>query len=182
MAFNRDSRSSGGPQFQSGGRDFGRRSFGGNRSSTDRQMFKTTCSKCSKECEVPFKPSGSKPVYCSDCFRSIGGSDSRRSDDRDSRRPSFGNRDSRPGNNGQPQNNAVFDQLNAKLDKILAILNSGSIKPATTPPAPDSTEATEEGEEKIAEKDEQPQPEKPALGPEKKKRSPRKTTALPTTG
>ena len=31
-------------------------------------MHKTTCSKCGKPCEVPFKPTGSKPIYCSDCY------------------------------------------------------------------------------------------------------------------
>jgi len=33
-----------------------------------REMHKTTCSECKKECEVPFKPSGDRPVYCKDCF------------------------------------------------------------------------------------------------------------------
>jgi len=23
---------------------------------------------CNKECEVPFKPSGDRPVYCKECF------------------------------------------------------------------------------------------------------------------
>lgn len=35
-----------------------------------RQLFQATCSSCGKSCEVPFQPSGEKPVYCSDCFRS----------------------------------------------------------------------------------------------------------------
>ncbi|MCX6792817.1 MAG: hypothetical protein NTY12_02230 [Candidatus Falkowbacteria bacterium] len=34
----------------------------------DKQMFKVNCDKCHKECEVPFKPSGDKPVFCNDCF------------------------------------------------------------------------------------------------------------------
>ena len=33
-----------------------------------RQMFSTTCSSCGREAKVPFQPTGSKPVYCSDCF------------------------------------------------------------------------------------------------------------------
>ena len=33
-----------------------------------REMHKATCSECGKECEVPFKPSGDRPVYCRDCF------------------------------------------------------------------------------------------------------------------
>ncbi len=27
------------------------------------------CAKCGKTCEVPFKPTGDKPVYCSECFK-----------------------------------------------------------------------------------------------------------------
>nr|WP_255668574.1 CxxC-x17-CxxC domain-containing protein [Methanocella sp. CWC-04] len=31
-------------------------------------MHKATCSDCGNECQVPFRPNGSKPVYCNDCF------------------------------------------------------------------------------------------------------------------
>ncbi len=34
----------------------------------DIEMHSATCGRCGARCEVPFKPSGSKPVYCSDCF------------------------------------------------------------------------------------------------------------------
>ena len=56
--FNRDDRS--GSRGDFGQRDFGKRSFGdhGGR----REMHKTVCSSCGKNCEVPFKPTGSKPV------------------------------------------------------------------------------------------------------------------------
>jgi len=33
-----------------------------------REMHKTTCSECGKECEVPFKPTEGKPVYCKECY------------------------------------------------------------------------------------------------------------------
>lgn len=33
-----------------------------------RQMFKVTCSECGQETEVPFKPDGTRPVYCRDCY------------------------------------------------------------------------------------------------------------------
>lgn len=33
-----------------------------------RQMHNVTCSDCGKETQVPFKPTGEKPVYCRDCF------------------------------------------------------------------------------------------------------------------
>jgi CxxC-x17-CxxC domain-containing protein len=39
-------------------------------------MFEAICAKCGKKCEVPFRPSPGKPVYCSDCFgkeKSAGG-------------------------------------------------------------------------------------------------------------
>ncbi len=43
--------------------------FGGGRSSSGpREMFSATCSSCGRTAEVPFRPTGSKPVYCSDCF------------------------------------------------------------------------------------------------------------------
>jgi CxxC-x17-CxxC domain-containing protein len=38
-----------------------------------RQMFAATCSQCGKETEVPFRPTNGKPVYCSDCFRTVRG-------------------------------------------------------------------------------------------------------------
>ena len=33
-----------------------------------REMHKATCADCKNECEVPFKPTEGKPVYCQDCF------------------------------------------------------------------------------------------------------------------
>ncbi len=35
-----------------------------------REMHKATCAECGQECEVPFKPTEGKPVYCRDCFKS----------------------------------------------------------------------------------------------------------------
>ncbi len=34
-----------------------------------REMHPAKCSDCGKETEVPFKPDGSRPVYCLDCFK-----------------------------------------------------------------------------------------------------------------
>ena len=42
----------------------------GGYSSGPREMFSATCSSCGREAQVPFRPSGTKPVYCSDCFTS----------------------------------------------------------------------------------------------------------------
>ena len=33
-----------------------------------RQMYEVTCAECGKQTEVPFRPTGEKPVYCRDCF------------------------------------------------------------------------------------------------------------------
>lgn len=45
-------------------------SMGGDRSFDrgPREMHKAVCSECGKECEVPFKPTEGKPVFCRDCF------------------------------------------------------------------------------------------------------------------
>ena len=45
----------------------------GARSSGPREMFDATCSSCGKEAKVPFRPTSGKPVYCSDCFRTVRG-------------------------------------------------------------------------------------------------------------
>ena len=55
-----------------GGSKFGRGGAGGGFRQSE--MFSTTCAECRKSCEVPFRPNGEKPVYCSDCFRNKGGS------------------------------------------------------------------------------------------------------------
>lgn len=106
---NRGGSRDGGRSF--GGRNSGSRSFdrGGGRG--DRQMHQTTCSDCGKDCEVPFRPTSGKPVYCSNCFENKG---DRRPDSRPQR---DGDR-----NQGSDKHKAVFNALNEKLDKILKIL------------------------------------------------------------
>ncbi|HLD57392.1 MAG TPA: CxxC-x17-CxxC domain-containing protein [archaeon] len=47
-----------------GGGFGGRRSFGG-----PREMHDAVCSDCGQQTQVPFKPSGDRPVYCRDCFQ-----------------------------------------------------------------------------------------------------------------
>jgi CxxC-x17-CxxC domain-containing protein len=37
--------------------------------SRSRQMFQAVCAECKQDCEIPFKPSGERPVYCKECFR-----------------------------------------------------------------------------------------------------------------
>ena len=81
---------------------FGRRDFERpNRNSEQRMMHEATCDKCGNKCEVPFRPTSGKPVYCSDCFRK-----NEYSESRDKSNPSSGE----------------LEQINLKLDKILKAL------------------------------------------------------------
>lgn len=34
----------------------------------DRVLHKAICAECKQECEVPFRPTGERPVYCKECF------------------------------------------------------------------------------------------------------------------
>lgn len=63
-----DSGGSGGGGYSSGG--YGGGSGGGGYERAPREMFSATCSNCGREAQVPFRPTGGKPVYCSDCFKS----------------------------------------------------------------------------------------------------------------
>ena len=99
--YNRNNRSGGGYR----GRDSGRR-----------EMHKAVCDKCGKDCEVPFKPTGGKPIYCSSCFEAKGGGSSGRS-----RQDSGGSAYQKPDNT----NKQLLEQvslLNVKLDRILKTL------------------------------------------------------------
>lgn len=97
--FNRDNR------FNRGSNHGGRRDFG------RPEMHKAVCSKCRKDCEVPFRPTGNKPVFCRDCFKSNDNFNANRSE---------GRRDF--GTPTQPNYSEQFESLNAKLDRILKIL------------------------------------------------------------
>lgn len=33
-----------------------------------RQLYDAKCADCGKQTQVPFKPSGDRPVYCRDCY------------------------------------------------------------------------------------------------------------------
>lgn len=106
----------------------GARSFGGNRGFNRDQrptMHKAICSKCGRECEVPFRPTREKPVYCRDCFREINGGG--RNEERNF---------SRPQNDNRHQENTVskeeFANLSAKVDRILSILEK-AIAPKEMP-------------------------------------------------
>lgn len=125
---------------RSGGNRFGGRDrFDNNRGFERRapQMHDATCSKCGKACQVPFRPTGSKPVFCNDCFRSDGaGSESNpRSHDR-------------PAQSGISQDQ--FTQLNTKLDRIIRVLQELEIDTTEEEgevPAEESEEDAEEDAE-----------------------------------
>jgi CxxC-x17-CxxC domain-containing protein len=128
--FNRDNRSSA-PRARGGfgGRDAGRPSYGP-RTSGGTTLYDAVCAECGNDCKVPFMPSGKRPVFCSDCFEKRDtGEDTARAPRRSNfDRPNFSEK--RNYNSPAPQSNRThendaknFDQLNAKLDKILKTLN-----------------------------------------------------------
>ncbi len=63
-----DSYSSGGGGYSSGGGG-GYGGGGGGYDRPPRQLYDATCADCGKVAQVPFQPTGSRPVYCNDCFR-----------------------------------------------------------------------------------------------------------------
>ena len=93
-----------------GGRDSGRRPL---------EMHKVICDKCGQECEVPFKPTSDKPVYCRDCFR--------KGENFESRRPAqYSDRPRESFESDKPNNfKKELDQINEKLNKILKSLGLG---------------------------------------------------------
>jgi len=87
----------------------GRRFSGHNRGPVT--MYPAVCSNCGQDCEVPFKPTGSKPIFCSNCFKGKAGDRGGRSDTR---------RFAPRGSDNQRQ----LEEINAKLDKILKALQA----------------------------------------------------------
>lgn len=106
-------------------RDFGRSGSG------DRRMHKATCADCGKLCEVPFKPTGEKPVYCSNCFASDGGATNSSSVNLDDKMELLEDQ---------------FRRLNKKLDKIVAILEVIKPKQVFTVTQSEAEAASEEVE------------------------------------
>lgn len=96
-------------------RDSDRRDFGrdrndrwGRRDSNfwEKRMYEAVCDQCGNDCEVPFKPSSDKPIYCSDCFV----------------------REDKPRAGKWPDYKAEFEKLEAKLDMIIKFLNISEVK------------------------------------------------------
>jgi len=116
------------------GRDrtgFGAKKFGGDKTGVARrfdergpakELHSATCSQCKQTCEVPFKPAGNLPVFCSVCYKSNGGTT-----DTFVRKSFDGNGVT---NTGSTITSSQFETLNAKLDKILGLLASGKERSA----------------------------------------------------
>lgn len=107
-----------------GGRFRGRDDRDGDRPA----MHEAICNDCGKNCEVPFRPTGERPIYCSDCFKNQNDSP-RGGRDRDYQR-----RDSRPRHEDRRQNQFAkapstenlgrhLEQINQTLNKILQVLS-----------------------------------------------------------
>lgn len=93
------------------------RSFG-KRTTNKQDLFKVICSKCGKECEVPFKPTNNKPIFCRECFKKPEGYQSR--DFEPKKEEKTANLDELNGRfDGLEER---FDELDEKLTKILNLL------------------------------------------------------------
>lgn len=96
-------------------------------------MHKAVCSQCGKDCEVPFRPTGDKPVYCNDCFGDIKGTGDNRGGDRfqkksfDSYRAPVRADFSGGVSGGSNDNSEVKKQLellNVKMDRLIKTVES----------------------------------------------------------
>lgn len=131
---NRSGGDRGGGRF--GGRDSGGSRFGRS-DSRPRTMHQAVCAECGEPCEVPFRPSGGRPIYCSKHFEGREGGDSRRSDSRSFDRPRFDERpryeDRGRSSGGEDSSQAIskilgeLKSLNMKMDKLLSSVDA---KPA----------------------------------------------------
>ena len=93
------------------------------------EMFEAVCSDCGKNCEVPFRPNGQKPVYCKECFgRNSDRTPSSDNYERKSFAPKFAPASapafapSARGENSQRIDDIFkrLNELNTKLDQVLA--------------------------------------------------------------
>jgi CxxC-x17-CxxC domain-containing protein len=119
--------------------DGGRSKFGGDRFEKprfgDKQMHDAVCVKCGKNCQLPFRPNGVKPVFCSDCFgKSEGGNNT-------------------GGGRGSDDIAEQIKALNFKLDKIIRILTPAVVeeknaRPEITEHAPIESAKEKKGKSK----------------------------------
>lgn len=96
------------------------RSYGsGSRSFEQKEMFDAVCDDCGRDCKVPFQPRSGKPIYCSNCFEKHQDSEERRPQRSFDREPRMDHRPAPPAGVSKQQ----YEELNAKLDKILELLS-----------------------------------------------------------
>ncbi len=122
-----------------GGNGGGRPSFGGNRGGDRREvsMHKAVCDECHKSCEVPFRPSSDKPIYCNDCFSGKRGNEAPRrefNNDRGPKRefndkPSF----SKPAAGANDEVKKQLSEMNSKLDRLISAIEKMSAPKVSTP-------------------------------------------------
>jgi CxxC-x17-CxxC domain-containing protein len=87
--------------------------------SNDRELFDTTCANCGTATKVPFRPNGTKPVYCRDCFKP----EESRAPQRFERRDYADKRAFAPQrDNGMSEVKRELERMNGTLDKIAAML------------------------------------------------------------
>ncbi|MFA5130356.1 MAG: CxxC-x17-CxxC domain-containing protein [Patescibacteria group bacterium] len=164
-----------------GGRDFRDRDSHGSRGSYDRDsrdreriMFKATCAECNSACEVPFKPNGSKPVLCSNCFKRddkprFGNNDRGGSRDDFSRKPAFDRPTAAPTVNLSKLEEQVRT-MNVKLDAVLKALkvNMAPAQPALSLDM-DAEEVPFQKKEKAVKAEKAPKEKKEKKAAKKKK-------------
>ena len=134
-SFNRGRSGGGSGRRFGGGFGGGRDRDGGRGDRGPAQMYDVVCSKCGKNCQVQFKLTGSKPVFCSECFRENEGSTSRFS--------------SRNQNASSQSGSQDLSEINAKLDKIINILQQLELEPADE--EDDDSESEEDQDEETEE-------------------------------
>lgn len=108
---------------RNGGKTFGERPWKkdfADRDARRAELHEAICSSCGRECEVPFKPNGRKPVLCANCFKKEGGFDGRDRRPATSARPSYDRADNRDSVQAQ------LRIVNAKLDSIMQMLGMDS--------------------------------------------------------
>lgn len=82
-------------------------------------LYKATCTACKAQCEVPFKPTHGKDIFCSDCFRGTDKQSPRTSSSRDFRKGSDTS-PSRPESAGALE--AQIQTLIRKIDKLTSLI------------------------------------------------------------
>lgn len=111
---------------------------GGGARSFDRpkEFFKAVCDECGRDCEVPFRPTGSRPVLCSNCFEAKNGPRPQRSArPDDSTRVRRFERDGSPIETREERDNRNISmlrdeivKLNEKIERLVETLSAPKVE------------------------------------------------------